>query len=170
MTNETIRNPHPMPAFQKAVLVAIVLVLVVSVAVRMLIVDPSSTAANPMPAGARSFATQAAATHPEDAAWWQSFLPAVTEASLFGLIGFAMGHSTRQVFRFALLLIAAGFVVVQIFVARGTIEFEWGPIVRGIQAWILNLRPDVPVLEFLKTRVPTALTFAACWFVGFRRG
>jgi len=35
---------------------------------------------------------------------------------------------------------------------------------------ILNLHADVPITEFLKTRIPTAIAFVACWLVGFRRG
>ncbi len=169
MSNGTPQH-GPMPAFQKAVLVLIALVLVASVAARMLIVEPTTPAANPMPESARSFATHAAEDHGENVSWWQSILPVVTEASLFGLIGFALGYSTRKVFKLALILIAVAFVAIQILVARGTIQMDWGALVQATQAWILNLKPDVPITEFLKTRIPTALAFIACWLLGFRRG
>lgn len=159
-----------MPAFQKAVLVLIVGILAVSVAARMLLVEPTTPAANPMPAGARSFATETAAKHADETAWWQSILPMVTEASLFGLIGFALGYSTRKAFKLVLIVIAIAFVVVQVLVARGSLEVDWGSAVSATQAWILNLQPDVPIAEFLKTRLPTAVAFVTCWLLGFRRG
>ncbi len=161
---------RPMPAFQKAVLVLIALVLVASVAARMLLVEPATPAANPMPAGARSFATEAATKHPDEIAGWQGILPIVTEASLFGLIGFALGYSTRKAFKLVLIVIAIAFVVVQVLVARGSLEVDWGGTVHAIQAWVLNLQPDVPIVEFLKTRLPTAVAFVTCWLLGFRRG
>lgn len=159
-----------MPVFQKAVLFLIVVVLVASVAARMLLHDPAVPAPNAMPEGARSFAATASAEHPEEVAWSARVLPIVTEASLFGLIGFALGYSTRKVFKLILILIALAFVAVQVLVARGTIQVDWGGVASSVQGWVLNLHPDVPILEFLKTRIPTAIAFASCWLLGFRRG
>ncbi len=159
-----------MPPLQKAVLGLVASTLVASVAARVLLHEPPSSSSNPLPAGARSFATEAAAKHPEQVAWWQSILPIVTEASLFGLIGFALGYTTRKVFKLALVLIAVAFVVVQVLVARGELQVDWGGSVHAIQAWVLNLHPDVPITEFLRTRIPTAIAFVSCWFLGFRRG
>jgi uncharacterized membrane protein (Fun14 family) len=159
-----------MPAFQKAVLVLLALVLVVSVAARMLVGEPSQPASNPMPDGARSFATESAAQGPAEVEGWKALLPVVTEASLFGLIGFALGYTSRKALKLVLILIAIAFVVVQILVARGDMTVDWGGMVRASQAWILNLKADVPIAEFLKTRIPTAITFVICWFFGFRRG
>ena len=123
-----------------------------------------------MPAGARSFAAEMSAKQPETVEWWQSILPVVTEASLFGLIGFALGYTTRKVFKLALIGVALAFVVVQVLVARGTIAVDWTGVTSSIQGFVLNLQPDVPIVEFLRTRIPTAIAFVACWFVGFRRG
>lgn len=159
-----------MPAFQKAVLVLVALILVASVAARMLVGEPSQPASNPMPEGARSFAAETAAKSPAQADGWQALLPVVTEASLFGLIGFALGYTSRKALKLLLILIAVAFVVVQILVARGDLTVDWGGVVRASQAWILNLEADVPIAEFLKDRIPTAIAFVACWFVGFRRG
>jgi hypothetical protein len=80
-----------MPAFQKAVLVLVGTSLAGSVAARMLVGDPSHPTSNPIPDGARSFASEAAQRAPEGVAGWASLLPYMTEASLFGLIGFALG-------------------------------------------------------------------------------
>lgn len=159
-----------MPGFQKGVLALIVVVLVASVAARMLLHDPAVPAPNAMPEGARGFAAQAATDHPREAAWWQSVLPVVTEASLFGLIGFALGYSTRKAFKLLLILIAVAFVAVQVLVARGALSVDWGGVASSIQGWVLNLHADVPVAEFLKTRIPTAIAFVSCWWLGFRRG
>ncbi len=159
-----------MPAFQKAVLVLVTLILVASVGARMLVGEPSRPAPNPMPEGVRSFASETAAKSPAPAEGWQALLPVVTEASLFGLIGFALGYTSRKALKLLLILIAVAFVVVQILVARGDLTVDWGGVVRASQAWILNLQADVPITEFLKTRIPTAAAFVACWFVGFRRG
>jgi len=74
------------------------------------------------------------------------------------------------VFKLALVGLALAFVVLQVLVARGTIAVDWSGLTGSVQGWILNLHPDVPIVEFLKTRIPTAIAFVACWFVGFRRG
>jgi len=174
MLSAVAQTPDPgargMPPFQKAVLVLVVLILVASVAARMLIGEPSQPASNPMPDSARSFATETAAKGPAPAEGWQALLPVITEASLFGLIGFALGYTSRKALKLLLLLIAIAFVVVQILVARGDLTVDWGGVVRASQAWILNLQADVPITEFLETRIPTAIAFVVCWFVGFRRG
>ncbi|MBL8860876.1 MAG: hypothetical protein JNK02_02600 [Planctomycetes bacterium] len=168
------RAPAPaaqgMPPFQKVVLVLVALTLVVSVAARMLVGEPSRPAPNPMPEGARSFAAQTTEHAPVEAEGWQALLPAVTEASLFGLIGFALGYTSRKALKLLLILIAVAFLAVQVLVARGDLTVDWGGAVRAIQAWILNLQADVPIMEFLRTRIPTAIAFVACWLVGFRRG
>jgi uncharacterized membrane protein (Fun14 family) len=159
-----------MPAFQKVVLVLVVLALAGSVAARMLVGEPSTPAANPIPEGARGFVAQSAGSTGAEPAGWTALLPAITEASLFGLIGFALGYTSRKALKLVLVLIAVAFVVLQVLVARGDVAVDWGGAVRGVQAWVLNLKPDVPLFEFLRTRIPTALAFAACWLVGFRRG
>jgi len=167
-----MKNPpadqRGMPLFQKAVLALVGTTLVASVAARVFLDAPSHSSS--LPTGARGFAAESTANHPDQAAWWQSILPVVTEASLFGLIGFALGYTTRKVFKLALILIAVAFVVVQVLVARGELEVDWGSSVRAIQAWVLNLHPDVPIAQFLRTRIPTAIAFVTCLFVGFRRG
>lgn len=163
-------HQHGMAFFQKVVLAAVGVTLVASVAARMLLHRPSHPASNPMPEGARGFAADTASKSPEQADWLASVLPVVTEASLFGLIGFALGYTTRKAFKLLLILIAVAFVVVQVLVARGELHVDWGGAVRAIQAWVLNLRADVPITEFLKTRVPTVIAFVTCWFLGFRRG
>jgi len=166
--NATARRsmlPH-----QKGALFLIVAVLVASVAARMLLHDPAVPAPNAMPEGARSFAAQTAADHPEGTAWTERVLPVVTEASLFGLIGFALGYSTRKAFQLVLILIAVAFVAVQVLVARGTIAVDWGGVASAVQGWVLNLEADVPIVDFLKTRIPTAIAFVACYVLGFRRG
>jgi uncharacterized membrane protein (Fun14 family) len=61
-------------------------------------------------------------------------------------------------------------VTLQVLIARGDVAVDWGSVVHAIQAWVLNHRPDVPVAEFLRTRIPTAVAFVLCWFIGFRSG
>jgi uncharacterized membrane protein (Fun14 family) len=170
VANKPDSGERGMPAFQKAVLVLLALILVASVAARMLVGQPSQPASSPTPDGARSFATENAAQDPPPAEGWQAILPVITEASLFGLIGFALGYTSRKALKLLLILIAVAFVVVQILVARGDLTVDWGGVVRGAQGWILNLQADVPITEFLKDRIPTVVAFVACWLVGFRRG
>jgi len=170
MASPSVPASRGMSLLQKAVLASIVGVLAVSVAARMLLHDPAVPAPNAIPEGARSFAAQTAAEHPEQVAWSERVLPVVTEASLFALIGFALGYSTRKAFKLALIGIAVAFVVVQVLVARGTIAVDWGGVASSVQGWVLNLKADVPIVEFLKTRIPTAIAFVACYVLGFRRG
>ncbi len=165
---ETARAP--MPAFQKAMLWFFTLSLVISVALRMLVSEPQPGQTNPMPEGARSFAAEAVQKEGEDPGTLQELLPIVTEASLFGLIGFALGYTSRKALKLVLIAIAIAFVVVQIQVARGVMEVDWGGVMRAIDAWLLNLKAEVPIMEFLQQRLPTAVVFGVGYLVGFRRG
>ena len=100
----------------------------------------------------------------------ETALPYVTEGSLFALIGFALGYATRKVFKLGLLLIAVGFVGVQVLVHYGLIEVEWSQVTQWINGALLNLRENESVSRFLTNRVPSALALLAGWVLGFQRG
>lgn len=154
----------------KFVVASLVCALVVSVVLRMLLADTHSTRSNPLLSGARSFASSVADDHPGEANTLARVLPFVTEASLFGLIGFALGYTTRKALKLALIAIALGFVALHVLVSMGKIDVDWSGIVQAIDRWILNMNFNASVPEFLKKRLPTMAVFAVSYFIGLRKG
>lgn len=160
----------PRSRLKSRLFVAFVFVLVVSVLLRMLFVDTHSLKPNPLPSGAKSFASNVASEHPRESSALATVLPYVTEASLFGLIGFALGFTSRKVFKLALILLALAFVTLQVLVSMGRLEVDWNQMIRAIDGWILNMNFDSTVPEFLKRRLPTMAMFALGYVLGLRKG
>lgn len=100
----------------------------------------------------------------------ETALPYLTEGSLFALIGFALGYASRKVFKLGLLLIAVGFVGLQVLVHYGLLEVEWSRVTQWLNDALLNLKESESVSRFLTNRVPSALALLAGWFLGFQRG
>lgn len=100
----------------------------------------------------------------------ERFLPYFTEASFFGLIGFALGYATRKVFKLALLLIAVTFIVVQLLVSTGYIAVDWLGVRSAVNQFLFNLKENETITSFLTNRIPSAGALLAGWFFGFRRG
>jgi uncharacterized membrane protein (Fun14 family) len=162
--------PSPITSLKKLVFLGLVTVFVVSVVLRMLVVDRHSTKPNPLPDTARSFAGRVADEHPRETGALETLLPYVTEASLFGLIGFALGYTSRKVFKLALLLIALVFVTVHVLAAMEKIEVDWSRIVHAVDGWILNLNFGATMPEFLKHRIPTLVAFGVGYLFGLKKG
>ena len=97
-------------------------------------------------------------------------LPAVTEGSFFALIGFALGYTTRKVFKLGLILLALGFVSIQLLVHLGVVEVDWNGMVDKLNQWVLNVREEGTVQELLTDRIPTASGLGAGWLLGLKRG
>lgn len=101
---------------------------------------------------------------------FEALLPYVTEGSLFALIGFALGYTTRKIFKIALILIAVAFVGVQIGVYMGWMSVDWNGVVEALNEMVLNLKEDETVTKFVTNRVPSVGALLAGTLVGFRRG
>jgi len=160
-------------ALQKALVTLFSVVLVGSVAVRAATTEePAGVSAASTPDGAMTMTAHVAdPTQPaEDAQGLEQYLPYLTEASLFGLIGFALGYTSRKIFKIALILIALAFVGAQVGVYNGWFEVDWGSLVQRLNDWVFNLKQNASITEFLTDRVPTAGALLVGWLVGFKRG
>lgn len=100
----------------------------------------------------------------------EQYLPYVTEASFFGLIGFALGYTTRKIFKILLILIALAFVGTQVGVQAGWFEVDWDSVLAKLNDWVFNLKEHATVTDFLTDRVPSAASLLVGWLVGFKRG
>ena len=151
---------------QKALLVLLAVLLAGSIALRAALGSSQPSSA---PAGGQGFSAQSGTVAAEPSPL-ESSLPYVTEASLFGLIGFALGYSTRKLFKLSLILIALAFVGAQALVHLGWVEIDWGGLAGKLNGWVLNLKESSSVTSFLTDRIPSAGALLAGWVVGFRRG
>jgi len=152
---------------QKVLLVLLAVLLAGSIALRAAL---GSSQPNGAPAGAQGLSAAQAGTIAAEPSPLENALPYVTEASLFGLIGFALGYSTRKLFKLSLILIALAFVGAQALVHLGWVEIDWGGLVGKLNGWVLNLKQSSSVTSFLTDRIPSAGSLLAGWVVGFRRG
>ena len=152
---------------QRVLLWALAIVLVVSVLARLLLDHGGETElANGMRAAAHAGENAVA----QPAGSFEALLPYVTEGSLFGLIGFALGYATRKVFKIGLILIAVAFVGVQVGVHMGWMSVDWNGLTEALNRFVLNLKEDETVTKFLTNRVPSVAALVAGTVVGFQRG
>ena len=100
----------------------------------------------------------------------ESLLPYFSEASFFGLIGFAVGYGARKVVKLALLVIAGFFLFLQVLVFADVATIDWGRAVDLVNSLILNLKENRTITEVLVDRVPSTGAFLSGWFLGFRKG
>jgi uncharacterized membrane protein (Fun14 family) len=154
--------------FQRAVLALLVLILIASVAARALLAEPA--AASGAAEGLGFSATASGSGAAAEPTGFEKYLPFATEGSLFGLVGFALGYTTRKLIRVALILIALGFVITQALAYAGKLEVDWGGLVERFNEFVLNLRRDQTVSKILSYRVPSLGALVAGWLVGLRRG
>ena len=165
-----------MSRLQKLALWSLVVLLIASVAARaaFLSTQParsggSSSAIEPSSYLASTKGDSAAADD-EQAGALEKALPYVTEGSLFGLIGFALGYATRKVFKLGLLLIALAFIAIQTLTYFDLVNVEWGPVVAWINKALLNLKENESFTQFLTKRVPSVGALLAGYVFGFQRG
>ena len=101
----------------------------------------------------------------------EDLLPYFTEASFFGLIGFALGYTSRKVVKLGLILMALVFAAIQGLHMAGVIEnVDWGKAIELVNHWILNIKEDQSVTEWLTDKVPSAGALLAGYFIGFKQG
>ena len=178
-SNQPPKTPVGMSVLQKIAVAALAVLLVGSVAARaaFLTSQPTTTSGSGSSAAlepsnylASSTQTPPAAAPEQQPGALEHALPYVTEASFFGLIGFALGYATRKLFKLALLLLALAFIAIQTLTHFNLMHVEWGPVVSWINARVLNLKESGTVTEFLTKRVPSIGTLLVGWWLGFRRG
>jgi uncharacterized membrane protein (Fun14 family) len=101
----------------------------------------------------------------------EAALPVVTEASFFGLIGFALGYLSRKVFKVALIGIALFFLGLQGLVHFEVIEpVDWPLAIQKVNDFILNLKEKQTFTQWITGRVPTAGALTAGYLLGLKRG
>jgi uncharacterized membrane protein (Fun14 family) len=196
MLDKSANNPATggLSTFQQLAFIGLVVLLVASVAARAMYLSTHETQAPPgthsalqpdnylatgvhskEPTGDVKGAPKGAAKgdptgapEPEPSPLEMS-LPYVTEGSLFGLIGFALGYATRKVFKFTLFAIALAFVTIQALTHFKVMTVEWGPVVTWINNSLFNLAHDETVTGFFTKRVPSIAAMGGCYFLGFKR-
>jgi len=172
------RNTQPARRLSRAQLGLIALfalALLGSLAWRWSRASNAPSASVEAPAGASglrasgSGAGEARAAEPEPDAVGKA-LPLVTEASLIGLVGFALGYAARHVLRTLLIVVALAFLAVQAMVWLGVAEISWSSLAERWNAIVLDAQERLPAREALLARVPSVGTLLAGLGLGFKRG
>lgn len=173
------RNSKPARGLSRAqlgLLVLFALALVGSLAWRWSRAAKGPSTSVEAPAGASGLRASGsgAAGEPSDAAQEPDAvgkaLPLVTEASLIGFVGFALGYAARHVLRTLLIVLALAFVCVQGLVWLGVAEISWASLADGWNRLVLGVQERLPAREALLARVPSAGTLLAGLGLGFKRG
>ena len=101
----------------------------------------------------------------------ESLIPIFTEASFFGLIGFALGYASRKVIKLGLIFLAIFFVGIQGLVHAEIIqEVDWPRAIDHVNDFVLNLKENNTFTAWLTDRVPTAGSLIGGYLFGLRRG
>ena len=167
-----------MSAYHKAVLALISLVLAGSIGLRAWSAVAPRTG-HSAPPGAlstgQSFREDGADAATEGPAapetGWKAALPAVTESSFFALIGFALGYTTRKLFKIGLILLALCFLGLQVLVHVGAVEVDWSAAIAKLNELGLDLREqEGTIKEILLDRVPAVGGIVTGCLLGLRRG
>ncbi len=157
--------------FQKSLLALFVLVLAGSVALRFHFRSGENRTPGQTPEGATGLVdAPAAGESGEPASGIERALPYVTESSLFGLIGFALGYASRKFVKVGLILLALFFVGLQALVWAGAVEVDWGGLVGKLNMLVFNLKHNESVTQFLTRRIPTGGGLLLGYVIGFQRG
>ncbi len=170
---------------KKSVLIILGLVFVGSVAARLVLGEgrsdpsPSSISSHSLlPEGSSGLLPTVGGGTPqpapevasEDDGFIVKSLPFFTEASFFGLIGFALGYFSRKVVKLMLIFIALLFVAAQVLQYAEIVTIDWQRMIDVLNDMILNLKQNETIGQILKDRIPTAGALVAGYAFGFRRG
>ncbi len=160
--------------FQRATLVLLVLILVASVAGRALLAKDGTgvpgAGAGPGLGFSPSASPGSSASGQAPGFDFQDLLPFATEGSFFALIGFALGYTTRKVFKVLLIVIALAFVIVQALAYAEVIQVDWALIENRFNEFVLNLQRQQTVSKVLSYRLPSLGALGLGWVIGLRRG
>jgi uncharacterized membrane protein (Fun14 family) len=172
-----------MSPLEKAGLVAIALVLVLSVAARAFGSSPGGQGDPSAPAGVEGSKVgpqgflpgqpgagtpgTGEAAEPEGLA---KALPYLTEGSFFALIGFALGYASRKFVKIGLIFLAIFFVGLQVLAYGEVVEIDWGRGIELVNRLVLNIQEGEPIQKILLDKLPTAGGLVAGYLLGFRKG
>lgn len=152
-------------------------VFVVSVSARaMLGVDggQSPSPSSPPPGGAAFAPTIGAppteSTQPESSGSLEALLPVLTEASFFALIGFGLGYAAKKVAKLLLIVLALGFLLVQGLGYADVVTVDWSKLVDLLNTWILNIKEDETITDWLTHSLPTGGALIGGVLLGFKKG
>ncbi len=159
---------------QRAVLIVLSVLLVGSAIARGVMLAqraPSRSATDTTLAPSNYLAsTRSAAQEPQSSGVIEDALPYVTEGSLFALIGFALGYTTRKIFKIGLLLLAVAFIAIQALTYAKVASVDWGGLVDWLNRAVLNLKENDTVTQFVTRRIPSTGALVAGAALGFKRG
>jgi len=151
-------------------------VFVVSVSARALLGDhaPEPSPASP-PSGSAAFAPgitpPAGQPAPvESSGTLESLLPVLTEASFFALIGFGLGYAAKKVAKLLLIFLALGFLLVQGLGYADVVSVDWSKLVELLNTWILNIKQDQTITDWLTHSLPTGGALIGGVLLGLRKG
>jgi len=123
-----------------------------------------------LPEGASGLTASDPAATPEEAPPLERALPYVTESSLFGLIGFALGYASRKFLKLALIGLALFFLGLQALVWLDAVTIDWSALVTRVNDGLLELREGESMTAFLMHRVPAGGGLMLGYWIGFARG
>lgn len=170
--------------WRRTALGAIVFVFLLSVGVRAMVGAPEPAAPpaarTAPPPGATGFVGEmpgepseppGAESAPEpEPTGIERWLPYVTEGSLFALIGYALGASSRMAVKLGLILLAVAFVGLQALSMSGAVTVDWGRVVDLLNRLVLQVRENEPITALMRHKLPSAGSLAVGFALGYRRG
>lgn len=176
MSNTPKKQPaHGLSRLQRILLIVLAVLFVGSATTRAVMLarrdPPTKTSSSTLEPASYLASTKSQSSAPEtkpDAL--ESALPYVTEGSLFALIGFALGYTTRKIFKIGLIVIAVLFLALQALSYAEVATVDWGGLVDWLNNAIFNLKKNETVTEFVTRRIPSTGALVAGLFLGFKRG
>lgn len=99
-----------------------------------------------------------------------SVLPYLTEGSFFGILGFALGYTSRKIVKLFLILLALVFAAVQGLAVAGVADVDWNKALALANDLIFNVNEHAGWIEFMKAKLPSAGAFCGGFLLGFKRG
>ncbi len=96
-------------------------------------------------------------------------LPFLTEGGISMLLGIAVGIAARTAMRWALILLAIFFVLLQVLAYQGVVSIDWGAFAKVLHDFVLNISSDTGVGAIVKHKLPSAAAFMAGWYLGLKK-
>lgn len=160
---------------QRITLIGLAVLLIGSAITRAVLLsraEPSSSATNSTlePANYLASTRSTTTTSARETSAFEDALPFVTEGSLFALIGFALGYTTRKVFKIGLIVLAVAFIAIQALTYAKVASVDWGGLVDWLNKAVLNLKENDTVTQFVTRRIPSTGALVAGALLGFKRG
>ena len=98
-----------------------------------------------------------------------TLLPFLTEGGISMLLGIAVGVAARTAMRWALILLAVFFILLQILAYQNVITIDWGAFARALHDFVLNISSDSGIGAVVKHKLPSAAAFMTGWYLGLKK-